>query len=82
MINHPQVYWSDAPDIRIDVVKGELALFLKEKNDHISLQLEPAINAQQAYVARKETPTRLAIYSSSRRDQTNRRHPRFWADRT
>lgn len=65
LVNHPQVYWSDAPDIRIDVVRGELALFLKEKNDHISLQLEPAITAQQAYVARKETPTRLAIYSSS-----------------
>ncbi len=65
LINHPHVYWSDAPDVRIDVVKGELALFLKEKNDHISLQLEPPINAQQTYVARKETPTRLAIYSSS-----------------
>lgn len=65
LINHPQVYWSDAPDIRIDVFKGELALFLKEKNDHISLQLEPAITSQQAYVVRKETPTRLAIYSSS-----------------
>ncbi len=65
LINHPQVYWSDAPDIRVDIVKGELTLFLKEKNDHISLQLEPPITAQQAYVARKETPTRLAIYSSS-----------------
>lgn len=65
LINHPQVYWSDAPDIRVDIVKGELTLFLKEKNDHISLQLEPPITAQQAYVAHKETPTRLAIYSSS-----------------
>lgn len=65
LINHPQVYWNDAPDIRVDIVKGELTLFLKEKNDHISLQLEPPITAQQAYVARKETPTRLAIYSSS-----------------
>lgn len=65
LINHPQVYLSDAPDIRVDIVKGELTLFLKEKNDHISLQLEPPITAQQAYVARKETPTRLAIYSSS-----------------
>lgn len=65
LINHPQVYWTDAPDVRIDIVRGELALFLKEANAHISLQLEPAITAQQAYVVRKETPTRLAIYSSS-----------------
>ena len=65
VINHPHVYWSDAPDVRIDVAQGELALFLKEKNDHISLQLEPNINAQQAYVIRKETPTRLVIYQSS-----------------
>jgi SNF2 family DNA or RNA helicase len=65
LIQHPQVYWSDAPDVRIDVAQGELALFLNEKNDHISLQLEPHMNAQQAYVLRKETPTRLVLYQSS-----------------
>ncbi|MBR7801568.1 DEAD/DEAH box helicase [Undibacterium fentianense] len=65
LVNHPQVYWSDAPDVRIDIVSADLALILKERDQHISLQLEPPIHTQQAYVIRKETPTRLAIYTSN-----------------
>ncbi len=65
LIGHPAVYWSDAPDIRIDIVKGEVALQLKEKDGLISLKLDPAISADKAVAWRKETPTRLAVYASS-----------------
>jgi superfamily II DNA or RNA helicase len=65
LIGHPQVYWSDAPDVRIDVVKGEVALQLKEKGDHISLALDPAFPDNSKLVARKETPTRLALFSAN-----------------
>jgi superfamily II DNA or RNA helicase len=65
LIGHPAVYWSDAPDIRIDIVKGEVALQLKEKEGLISLKLDPAISADKAVAWRKETPTRLAVYASS-----------------
>ena len=65
LIGHPAVFWSDAPDVRIDIVKGEVALQLKEKGGLISLQLDPVMSSDAAASWRKETPTRLAVYASS-----------------
>lgn len=65
LVNHPAVYWSDAPDVRIDIVKGEVALQLKEKGGLISLQLDPFMNADSLVSWRKETPTRLSVFASS-----------------
>ncbi|MFC0348867.1 DEAD/DEAH box helicase [Undibacterium danionis] len=65
LLNHPHIYWGDAPDTRVEITKGEISLLLKEKNQQISLQLEPALQQEQAYLIRKETPTRLQLFSSS-----------------
>ncbi|WP_157314670.1 DEAD/DEAH box helicase [Chitinibacter sp. GC72] len=62
LIKHPYVFWSDSPDVRIDVVAGEVTLNLKETAGKISLKLDPAITAGQSTLWRKETPTRLAVY--------------------
>ncbi|WP_203569865.1 MULTISPECIES: DEAD/DEAH box helicase [Deefgea] len=62
LIGHPQVYWADAPDVRIDLVAGEVALQLKEIKGQISLKLNPSITAGEDVVWRKETPTRLVVY--------------------
>jgi superfamily II DNA or RNA helicase len=64
LIGHPAVFWLSAPDIKIDIVKGEPTLAMKQRGDTISLQMEPAMNADRV-VWRKETPTRLAVYSST-----------------
>ncbi len=65
LIGHPSVYWEDAPDVRIDIIKGELALQLKESKQRISLQIIPPIKPHQNMVYAKQTPTRLAVYASS-----------------
>lgn len=65
LIGHPAVYWSDAPDVRIDVLKGEMALQLKEKGDQITLQLDPYIAADAGMVWQKETPTRVLVYAAT-----------------
>lgn len=65
LVNHPQVMWADAPDVRIDVIAGEVSLLLKEQQDQIRLQLEPEIKSHQAFVLCKETPTRVVLYRSS-----------------
>ena len=65
LVNHPAVFWSDAPDVRIDIIKGEVALQLKEKGGLISLQLDPFMSADSMVSWRKETPTRLAVFASS-----------------
>ncbi len=63
LIGHPALCWADAPDARVEVAKGEVVLQLKEKAGHISLQLEPNIRPDQTVVWRKETPTKIAVYS-------------------
>ena len=64
LIGHPAVFWLDAPDIGIDIVKGEITLNLKQQGDQIQLQLDPSIN-DEAVVWKKQTPTRLMIYPTS-----------------
>jgi SNF2 family DNA or RNA helicase len=64
LVGHPAVFWLDAPDVQIDIVKGEPALSMQQNGDQISLQLEPAINADNV-VWHKQTPTRLAVYSAT-----------------
>ncbi len=65
LIGHPFVFWRDAQDVRIDIIKGDIALQLKEHGDKISLQLDPAISAERKLIWRKQTPTKLAVYTSS-----------------
>jgi len=65
MVGHPAVYWDDAPDVRIDVVKADIALQLKESGDQITLQLDPFVSPDASVIWKKETPTRLAVYTSS-----------------
>ena len=62
LVSHPHVYWADSPDVRIDLVAGEIALQLKEIKGQISLKLNPSITAGEDVVWRKETPTRLVVY--------------------
>lgn len=65
LVGHPAVYWIDAPDVRIDIAKGEVALLLKEKGDLISMSLDPVIGTGNSVLWRKETPTKLTVYSAS-----------------
>ena len=65
LIGHPFVYWLDAPDVRIDINKGEPALIMKQLGDKIHMQLEPAMHVDEAVIWHKQTPTRLMVYPSS-----------------
>jgi superfamily II DNA or RNA helicase len=65
LIGHPAVFWQDAPDIRIDIDKGEMALLLQQQGEQIHLQLEPPITGNTQTVWRKTTPTRLSVYAVS-----------------
>jgi len=62
LVGHPLVFWADMPDVRIDVVKGEPELLVKQmKGDRLQISLMPQINADDAVLAFKETPTRLKV---------------------
>ncbi len=62
LVGHPLVFWADMPDIRIDVVKGEPELLVKEiSRDRLRISLSPEINSYDTVLAFKETPTRLKV---------------------
>lgn len=63
LAGHPALFWSDAPDVRIDLTQGQVALHLKATGGQIELKLTPSkVNAESSLIVEKETPTRLVVY--------------------
>lgn len=67
LIGHPLLFWSDASDVRVDVVKAEAELRVKklDNNRAIKITLEPAPKQEQKFLISKETPTRLRVVEFS-----------------
>lgn len=65
LIGHPHVYWLDSDNLRIDIVKAEFTLQLKQKRGEIELKLDPVLNTEGDVYWCKETPSRIAVYSVS-----------------
>ena len=64
LIGHPSLFWADAQEVRVDVVKGEVELRVKKlaNGNTIKISLEPAPSSQeQKFQISKETPTRLRV---------------------
>ncbi|MBI3144533.1 MAG: DEAD/DEAH box helicase [Pseudogulbenkiania sp.] len=67
LVGHPALFWADAPDVRIDIAAGQVALQLKESGAHIQLKLTPSkVGADSEVVWEKDTPTRLVVYPVSK----------------
>ncbi|MGL6339510.1 MAG: DEAD/DEAH box helicase [Waterburya sp.] len=61
LVGHPLVFWSDSPTTRVDIVAGEPELIVKKKEERLSLQFSPKLQANKDLIFVKETPTRLKI---------------------
>jgi len=59
LAGHPYVFWEDTPTVRIEVVKGEPELLVKNKGDRLTLQLSPQPKDKKNVIVSKETPTRI-----------------------
>ncbi|MDP3977230.1 MAG: DEAD/DEAH box helicase [Pseudomonas sp.] len=67
LVGHPALFWADAPDVRIDLLLGQVSLQLKSQGAQIHLKLEPnGVQGSPGVLLRKETPTRLLVYPISR----------------
>ena len=67
LVGHPALYWSDAPDVRIDLQAGQPSLQLQARDGQIHLRLQPEeIAGHEGLVLIKETPTRLVLYPINR----------------
>ncbi|BAY41538.1 SNF2-related protein (plasmid) [Nostoc sp. NIES-2111] len=62
LIGHPLVFWEDAPNIRVEIVKGEPELLVKKgKLGRLTLEFSPKLPASQNILNIKETPTRIKV---------------------
>ncbi|RJG04649.1 DEAD/DEAH box helicase [Noviherbaspirillum cavernae] len=62
LAGHPLVFWRDAPEVRVEVLRGEPELLIKESAGKVRLSLQPAIDPEgRDVLISKETPTRLRI---------------------
>ena len=63
LIGHPLVFWRDAPEVRVELLRGEPELMVKEAGGKVKLSLQPPVDAEMDDVLiLKETPTRLRIF--------------------
>lgn len=64
LINHPLVFLMEAPTVKVELLRGEMELLIKESKDarNLVLSLQPVLepNAKDVVVI-KETPSRLRI---------------------
>jgi len=65
LIGHPAVFWQDAPDIRVELIKGEPELLIKRHSKDLTLSLQPAIQDSTKFLIQQETPTRLRIIQAT-----------------
>lgn len=63
LVGHPLLFWADASEVRVDVIKGEAELRVKKLDggDKIKISLEPVPGYDQKFYVAKETPTRLRV---------------------
>ncbi|TFW21978.1 SNF2-related protein [Duganella callida] len=62
LIGHPLLFWSDAPDMRVEMLAGEPELLIKKSPGNLELRLKPPIpDDNAAVVISKETPSRLRV---------------------
>ncbi len=62
LVGHPLVFWEDAPTTRVEIVKGEPALMVRQvKPGWLAISLVPEVSDKQSVAVVKETPTRLKV---------------------
>ncbi len=63
LIGHPLLFWENAPEIRLELIKAEPQLLVKKiGKGKLYIQLEPLPqNEEQTLIISKETPTRLKL---------------------
>lgn len=63
LIGHPFLFWANAPEVRVEVLRGEAELRVKkqDKGDKISITLVPLPEPEKKIHITKEAPTRLKV---------------------
>jgi len=62
LIGHPLVFWKDAPEAQVEIVKGELALRVSKKGEGIVVELTPTFSDIHSIMITQESYSRVAVY--------------------
>jgi hypothetical protein len=71
LIGHPAIFWEDAPDVRVELLRGEPELLIKKQDNQLTISLFPTITENTEFLLQQETPTRLRVI------QVNNEHRRI-----
>jgi len=61
LVGHPLLFWADAPTVRVEVIRGEPELVVKDFGDSLRIETTPSISAREEPALVKESPTRLKL---------------------
>ena len=61
LIGHPLVFWEDAPEVRVELVRGEPELLVTPQGSQWRIELTPQVLLEAPVWVVKETPTRLKV---------------------
>ncbi len=61
LVGHPLLFWEHAPDVRVELVRGEPELLIIPHGSQWRLELSPKALAGETLKVIKETPTRLKV---------------------
>ncbi|MBL8251665.1 MAG: ATP-dependent helicase, partial [Candidatus Competibacter sp.] len=61
LVGHPLLFWEHAPDVRVELVRGEPELLIVPHGSQWRLELSPKALPGETVKVVKETPTRLRV---------------------
>jgi hypothetical protein len=61
LVGHPLVFLEEDPGVRVEVVRGEPVLSVKQSGSELTLELSPRVPAEGRVVIAREGPTRLRV---------------------
>lgn len=62
LVGHPLVFWEGSPTTRVEIVKGEPALMVRQtKPGWLAISLVPEVSDKKNIAVVKETPTRIKV---------------------
>ncbi|AFY72765.1 DNA/RNA helicase, superfamily II, SNF2 family [Synechococcus sp. PCC 7502] len=66
LVGHPLVFWEDSPTTRVEIVKGEPELLVRQgTKDRLILEFSPPIVEDQEITVIKESPTKIKVIEVS-----------------
>lgn len=61
MVGHPLLFWEDNPRLRLELVRGEPELVVRERGEVLELTLSPPSRGDERVLLLRDSPTRLRL---------------------